>query len=115
MRVVAASDNPMLTDLSVDTTRYPEIQRALETGAVVLVQDAATDPLYKGMKNIETRSSLVLPFSLAGERSGVFFLRTGPGDPPLGETDLRFAARVSDSAIVAIGKALERERAERSP
>ena len=115
MRVVAASDNPMLSDLSVNTSRYPEIQRALQTGEVVLVQDAATDPLYRGMKNIETRSSLVLPFSLSGQRAGVFFLRTGPGDPPLGETDLRFAARVSDSAIVAIGKALERERAERSP
>ncbi len=115
MRVVAASDNPMLTDLSVDTSRYPEIQQALRTGEVVLVQDATTDPLYTGMKNIETRSSLVLPFSLGGERSGVFFLRTGTGDPPLGETDLRFAARVSDSAIVAIGKALEREQSERSP
>jgi len=115
MRVTAASENPMLADLSVDTSRYPEIQQALRTGEVVLVRDAATDPLYRGMQNIETRSSLVLPFSLGGERSGVFFLRTGPGDPPLGETDLRFAARVSDSAIVAIGKALERERAERSP
>jgi DNA-binding response OmpR family regulator len=115
MRVAAASDNPMLADLSVDTSRYPEIQQALRTGEVVLVRDGATDPLYRGMQNIETRSSLVLPFSLGGERSGVFFLRTGPGDPPLGETDLRFAARVSDSAIVAIGKALEREQSERSP
>jgi DNA-binding response OmpR family regulator len=113
MRVAAASDNPMLSDLSVDTGRYPEIQEALHTGQVVLVRDAATDPLYRGMKNIETQSSLVLPFSLGGERSGVFFLRTGTGDPPLGETDLRFAARVSDSAIVAIGRALEREETER--
>lgn len=113
MRVVAASDNPMLTDLSVDTSRYPEIQQALRTGEVVLVRDAATDPLYSGMNATETQSSLVLPFSLGGERSGVFFLRTGTGDPPLGETDLRFAARVSDSAIVAIGRALEREATER--
>jgi DNA-binding response OmpR family regulator len=114
MRVVAASDNPTLTDLSVDTGRYPEIQQALRTGEVVLVKDAATDPLYSGMNGIETRSSLVLPFSLRGVRSGVFFLRTGIGDAPLGETDLRFAARVSDAAIVAIGRALEREETERS-
>lgn len=114
MRVAAASDNPMLTDLLVDTGRYPEIQQALRTGEVVLVRDAASDPLYRGMNAIDTRSSLVLPFSLRGERSGVFFLRTGIGDPPLGETDLRFAARVSDSAIVAIGRALEREETEQS-
>jgi CheY-like chemotaxis protein len=115
MRVAAASDNPMLTDLSIDTSRYPEIQQALQTGEVVLVRDAATDPLYQSMQGIETRSSLVLPFSLGKERSGVFFLRTGIDDPPLGDTDLRFAARVSDSAIFAIGRALEREETERSP
>jgi two-component system cell cycle response regulator len=111
--VAAASENPMLSDLSVDVRRYPEIQKALTTGEVVLVRDAPTDPLYRGMTDIETRSTLVLPFSLGGERAGVFFLRTGPGDPPLGDTDLRFAARVVNSAASAIEKAREREESGR--
>jgi two-component system cell cycle response regulator len=111
--VAAASENPMLSDLAVDLRRYPEIQKALTTGEVVLVRDAPTDPLYHGMTSIDTTSTLVLPFSLGGERAGVFFLRTGAGDPPLGDTDLRFAARVVDSAVSAIEKALEREESVR--
>jgi two-component system cell cycle response regulator len=103
----------MLSDLPVDVRRYPEIQRALETGEVVLVRDAHSDPLYQGVANIETTSSLVLPFAIHDKRAGVFFLRTLGGDPPLGEMDLRFAGRVVDSAAAAIEKALDREESGR--
>ena len=111
--VVAASENPMLRELPVDLTRYPEIRRTLTTGEVVLVKDVTADPVYQGMGDLATTSALVLPFSLRGERSGVFFLRTGPGDPPLGETDLRFAGKVVESAASAIEKALDLEESAR--
>jgi len=107
--VAAASENPMLRDLPVDIDRYPEIRQALSTGEVVLVEDAAAHPLYESVSGTETTSSLVLPFSLRGERAGVFFLRTGPGDPPLGDADLRFAARVVESAAAAIEKSQDHE------
>ena len=107
--VAAASENPMLRDLSVEIDRYPEIRQALNTGEVVLVEDAAAHPLYESVSGTETTSSLVLPFSLRGERAGVFFLRTGPGDPPLGDADLRFAARVVESAAAAIEKSQDHE------
>ena len=103
--VVAASENPMLRELSVDLARYPEVQRVLETGQPLLVPQAQSDPVYQGVSNLATTSALVLPFSLRGERAGVFFLRTGEGDPPLGDADLRFAARVVESAAYAIEKA----------
>jgi two-component system cell cycle response regulator len=111
--VVAASENPMLSDLNVELSRYPEIRRALDSGEVVLVQDVTADPVYQGVGNLATTSALVLPFSLRGERAGVFFLRTGEGDPPLGESDLRFAARVVEAAASAIEKALDREESRR--
>ena len=111
--VVAASENPMLRELVVELPRYPEIRRALETGETVLVSDVTADPVFQGMRDLSTTSALVLPFSLRGERAGVFFLRTGPGDPPLGEADLRFAARVIDSAASAIEKAQDREESLR--
>jgi two-component system cell cycle response regulator len=109
--VAAASETPMLHDLTVDAERYPEIRRALETGEVLLVQDATSHPLYKSVTGLETTSSLVLPFSLRGERAGVFFLRTGPGDPPLGDADLRFARQVVESAASAIEKSQDHEEA----
>jgi two-component system cell cycle response regulator len=107
--VAAASENPMLRDLVVDIGRYPEIRQALSTGEVVLVEDATSHPLYETVSDTQTTSSLVLPFSLRGERAGVFFLRTGPGDPPLGDADLRFAARVVESAAAAIEKSQDHE------
>ena len=119
--VVAASDNPMLTELSIELARYPEITRALTTGEVVLVRDVLSDPLYQGIRDqwrtqsrdIPTTSALVLPFSLRGERAGVFFLRTVAGDPPLGEADRRFASQVAESAVAAIEKAFDLEEAMR--
>jgi two-component system, cell cycle response regulator len=111
--VVAASENPMLTELSVDLPRYPEIQRALDTGEVVLVSDVTGDPVFQNLGDLATTSALVMPFDLHGERAGVFFLRTGPGDPPLGEADLRFGTRVVESAASAIEKSLDREESNR--
>ena len=111
--MVAASENPMLHELPVHLIRYPEIQRALQTGEAVLVREARSDPVYQGVENLATTSALVLPFSLRGERAGVFFLRTGEGDPPLGDADLRFAGKVIETAASAIEKAMEVEEAVR--
>jgi two-component system cell cycle response regulator len=109
--VVAASENPVLRELPVDLNRYPEVRRALDGGEVVLVRDVSADPVYQGMSDLTTTSVLVIPFSLRGERAGVFFLRTGPGDQPLDEMDLRFAGRVVDSAASAIERALASDEA----
>ncbi len=111
--VVAASENPMLRELSVDLSHYPEIQQALATGEVLLVRDVTSDPVYQGLTALPTASALVLPFSLHGERAGVFFLRTGEEDPPLGDADLRFGERVVEAAASAIEKALDHEEAAR--
>src|SRR5690349_7563532 len=89
--VVAAFENPMLRNLQVDLGKYPEIRRALETGDVVLVRDATTDPLYEEVRDrwgnggppVQTRSAIALRFSLRGEPAGVFFLRTTTEDAPL--------------------------------
>src|SRR6478752_10208122 len=89
--VVAAFENPMLRNLSVDLGKYPEIRHALVTGEVVLIRDATTDPLYDAVRSgwsnesqpVQTRSAIALRFSLRGEPAGVFFLRTTTEDAPL--------------------------------
>lgn len=43
--VMAANDNPQADMLAVDLAKYPEIRRAIETGAPVFVEDVANDPL----------------------------------------------------------------------
>ena len=118
-RVVAAFENPMLHNLPVDLRRYPEIQRALTTGEVVLVRDTSTDPLYTGIrqewvvegKPIQTRSAIALRFTLKQEPAGVFFLRTTTEDAPLNEQDVIFAEQVISAAVAALERAYDLESA----
>lgn len=82
--VVAAAENPMLRNLEISLSKYPELKEALETQRMVLIEDVHTDPLYEEVRKtwerdgvrVPTRSSIVLPFSLRGEAAGVFFLRS---------------------------------------
>jgi two-component system, cell cycle response regulator len=117
--VVAAFENPMLHNLSVDLGKYPEIRRALATGEVVLVRDATTDPLYEEVRGrwsndslpVQTRSAIALRFSLRGLPAGVFFLRTTTEDAPLNEQDVQFAEQVIGAAVAALEKAYDLENA----
>jgi two-component system cell cycle response regulator len=117
--VVAAFENPMLHNLPVDLKRYPEIQRALTSGDVVLVRDTTTDPLFTGVrrewtaggKQVETRSAIALRFSLRQEPAGVFFLRTTTEDAPLNEQDVTFAEQVIGAAVAALERAYDLESA----
>lgn len=117
--VVAAYESPMLRNLEIDLSRYPEIQRALATVRPVLVEDVATDPLYdeerkrwqrEGIK-VPTRSAVALPFSMREQQKGVFFLRTTGDDPPLTSADAQFAESVIRTAVAAIEKAYDFETA----
>jgi len=117
--VVAAYENPMLRNLQIELARYPEIQRALATGRVVLVQDVSTDSLYElervrwereGIK-VPTRSAVALPFSMKDQQVGVFFLRTTGDDPALTPADAQFAETVIRTAVAAIEKAYDFETA----
>src|SRR5439155_26274231 len=117
--VVAAFENPMLHNLSVDLRRYPEIRHALATGEAVLVRDATTHPLDQDVrqsweaegKPVQTRSAIALRFSLRQEPAGVFFLRTTTEDAPLNEQDVQFADQVIGAAVSALEKAYDLENA----
>jgi two-component system, cell cycle response regulator len=117
--VVAAYENPMLRNLEIELDRYPEIQRAISSGRLVLVTDVRTDPLYgqerarwerDGIK-VPTRSAVALPFSMKDRQLGVFFLRTTGDDPPLTRADAQFAETVIRTAVAAIEKAYDFETA----
>src|SRR5881396_3696067 len=117
--VVAAYENPMLRNLQIELARYPEIQRALELGRGVLVEDVANDSLYAEERlrwqregiAVPTRSAVALPFSMKDQQVGVFFLRTTGEDPPLTRADAQFAETVIRTAVAAIEKAYDFETA----
>lgn len=117
--VVASHDNPMVRNLEIQLSKYPEVNRALQTGQPVLVRDVHSDPLYEDVRrtwaeeNIEvpTRSVIAIPFSLRQEQQGVFFLRTTDADQPLEEADVHFAGAVIGAAVKAIDRAHDLESA----
>src|SRR5438477_1166369 len=117
--VVAAYENPMLRNLQIELSRYPEIRKAVSTGRLVLVEDVATDARYAEERrrwqreeiNVTNRSAVALPFSLNDQQKGVFFLRTTGDDPPLTRADAQFAETVIKTAVSAIEKAYDFETA----
>lgn len=117
--VVAAFEDPTLHNLPVDLKRYPEVRHAVATGEVVLVRDVYTDPIYRGIRAeweaegrpIPTRSAVVIPFTLRGQRAGVFFLRNITDDAPLNEQDVRFAEHLIGAAVATLERAYDLEHA----
>lgn len=117
--VVAAYENPTLRNLAVDLSRYPELRRAFETGQVVLSDSVASDPLFAATraewqregKDVKTTSALAIPFTMRGERAGVFFLRTSGRDMVLNQLDVQFAEQAIRSAVITIEKAYELQEA----
>src|SRR2546428_4467386 len=117
--VVAAYENPMLRNLQIELSRYPEIRKAVSTGRLVLVEDVATDALYEEERRrwereeikVPTRSAVALPFWMKDQQIGVFFLRTTGDDPPLTRADAQFAETVIKTAVSAIEKAYDFESA----
>jgi two-component system cell cycle response regulator len=120
--VMAAYENPLLHDLPIDLSRYPEIRAALAGDAMVLVQDVRTDPLFAGVRElwqregvvVATRSAIAMPFRPRGHPSGVFFLRTTQDELPLNQVDADFAAEVLQAAVPALEKAYDLEHATSS-
>jgi two-component system cell cycle response regulator len=111
--VVAAFENPMLRNLRVELSRYPEICKALETGHLVLVEDVATDPLFEQARaawsrdgiRVTTRSVAALPFRMREEQTGVLYLRAMENEPSLTREQAEFGDSVIRAAVAAIEKA----------
>jgi len=125
--VVAAFENPMLRNLRVELSRYPEIVKALETGQTVIVEDVTTDPLFEHVRQgwlrdgvaVPTLSVVALPFCMREEQTGVLYLRSVLGETALTAESAEFADSVITAAVAALEKAhdfatvaAERERLE---
>jgi len=120
--VVAAAEDPSVTDLEVRLDRYPEILMALESGRAVLVQEATAHPLFAQVRElweregraVELRSVATIPFSIDRRRSGVLFLRTERSERSLTRDDVEFGEVVVRAAVAAIrsAQALETTRAD---
>lgn len=106
--VVAASDDKELRDLPIDLSKYPEIQRVMSTGEVLVINDASTHPLFDLVRSEMPinpfRWFALMPILFEGKPMGVLFLRSRfPVE--LDEHKLSLARTVVNATAIALRNA----------
>ena len=106
--VVAASDDKELRDLPIALGKYPEIQQVMATGEPLVIEDAATHPLFDMVRTEMPanafRSLALLPILFEDRPMGVLFLR-GRRPVALREHELSLARTVANATAIALRNA----------
>ncbi len=108
-RLVASYEDPTIRNLEVDMTRYPELQRALESGETVHIPDVSQEPTLRLAWPMLTlrhvRAVIVVPIKWRAQVVGALFLRTRRSLPPLTDEDVRFVQVVAVTTARALRQA----------
>ncbi|HEV8358364.1 MAG TPA: GAF domain-containing protein [Gemmatimonadales bacterium] len=114
VHLVASFEDPGIRNHVVDVSRYPELRRALESGEVVHIPDATSDPTLAGVFAILTsrrvQSITVVPIAWRGVSIGAIFLRTFRDGPALAEQEVEFCRVVAEITAQALRYAHHVER-----
>jgi GAF domain-containing protein len=114
VHLVASYEDPAIRNHVVDLSRYPELRRALETGEVVNIPDAISDPSLAGvfaeLTSRRVQSIAVVPISWEGVAIGAIFLRTFRDGPELANQEVEFCRIVADLTGRALRQAHRFER-----
>ena len=114
VRLVASFEDPSIRNYVVDLDRYPELRRALQTGATVHIGDVSTDPSLSAMRRPlqarRVRSITVIPISWRGTAIGAIFLRTFRDGPSFADADVQFCQVVAGLTARALRNAHRFER-----
>lgn len=109
VRLVASYEDPTIRNLVVDLTRYPELQRAFDSGETVFIPDASTEPMLRDIRALldmrNVRSIVVAPIRWRGAVIGAIFLRTERDTTPFSESDVRFCQVVASLTAKALRNA----------
>ena len=114
VHLVASYEDPAIRNHLVDLGRYPEIRRALDSGQVVHLPDAQTEPLLIAaapqLAARRVRSITVVPMSWHGHVIGTLFLRTYREGQPFDATDVEYCRVVAEVTARALRMAHRMER-----
>jgi GAF domain-containing protein len=106
LRLVASYEDPAIRNLVVDLARYPELQRAFDSGETVFIPDATTEPMLRDIKALlevrNVRSIVVAPIRWRGAIIGAIFLRTERDGVPFLESDVRFCQVIASLTAKAL-------------
>lgn len=106
--VVAASDDQELRDLPIDLGKYPEIRQVMQTGEVLVIEDASTHPLLDIVRPELPQNAFrwlaLMPILFEGKPMGVLFLRNRQ-IAVLREHELSLARTVANATAIALRNA----------
>ena len=109
VRMVASYEDASVRNLVVDVRRYPELQRALESGETVFIPDALKEPILEPVRHLldlrKVRSIIVVPIRWRGMVIGAIFVRTERDGITFSETDVRFCQAVAALTAKALHNA----------
>ena len=118
VRLVASYEDPTIRNLVVDLKRYPELQRAFESGETVFIPDAASDPMLRAIRpTLDTRnvrSIIVVPIQWQSSVIGAIFLRTERDAQAFSDSDVHFCQVVASLTAKALRNAHRFESAVRA-
>jgi GAF domain-containing protein len=109
VRLVASYEDPTIRNLVVDLSRYPELQRAFDSGETVFIPDATAEPMLRDIRALldmrNVRSIVVAPIRWRGAVIGAIFLRTERDALPFSDSDVRFCQVVASLTAKALRNA----------
>lgn len=104
--VMASSDNPELSGLPLDLSKYPEIQVVMNTGKMVAIENLENSKALKKIKteikSISFNSMIVCPIRYQTKPFGVISVRLRPGQQKIREDDIHFVSMVAKVASLAL-------------
>ncbi len=107
--VLASHEDPSVTELKLDLTKYPEIQRVISTKEPLYLNDMVTNPLlapvHDQIRDLKEMSALVVPIVFNDEVLGTLFLRARRKERGFSKKEMDFCRIVANSSFYAIRNA----------
>jgi len=107
--VLASHEDETVANISIELSKYPEIERALETRDKVVIHDVRRDPLTREfadeLKRANITSLAVIPIVLYDPNVGSLLLRAARSEAPFASREIGFFEIVANAASNALERA----------
>ena len=107
--VMASHDSREIKHLEINLDKYPEIQKVMETGNAVVINDVYNDPILFSVREvlslIDIKSIMAFPVVFKDTVIGTLVLRTSRREEPFNSREIRFCEVISNLAAAPLKNA----------
>jgi diguanylate cyclase (GGDEF)-like protein len=107
--VMASHESPTIRDLRIDLKKYPEIKEVLNRKERLIIEDMATHPIFKKVKNLirnlAQNSLLIMPIVWKEEILGTLILRTRRSKKSFTSAEINLCQIIANAAYHPLKKA----------